>query len=96
MDGFLARLGLLRWLAALPRMLLLVGLWLAVVAVCLPIGVTIVALGLLALVWGSLDDVVATILGHDDDDGAPALPVSVVKISREVDERRARRPTWSP
>lgn len=88
MDGFLARLGLLRWLAALPRMLLLLGLWLAVVAVSLPVGALIVGIGLLALVWGSLDDVVATILGHDEDEGAPALPVSVIQISREADEPR--------
>jgi len=88
MDGFLARIGILRWLAALPRMLLLLGLWLALVAVSLPIGALIVGVGLLALVWGALDDVVATILGHDEDDGAPALPVSVIQISREADEPR--------
>jgi len=87
MDGFLAKLGLLRWLAALPRMLLLLGLWLVVVAVSLPIGGLILAIGLLALVWGALDDVVGTILGHDEDD-SPALPVSVMQISREVDEPR--------
>ena len=88
MDGFLARLGLLRWLAALPRMLLLLGLWLAIVAICLPIGAAIVGLGLLALVWGSLDDVVATILGHDEDDATPALPVSLIQISRGDDAPR--------
>lgn len=84
MDGFLARLGLLRWLAALPRLLLLATLWLAIVALSLPLGATIVAIGLLALVWFSLDDVVATILGHDekDDEGA-ALPVELLNIARE-------------
>ena len=87
MDGFLAKLGVLRWLAALPRMLLLLALWLVVVAVALPIGGLILAIGLLALVWGALDDVVGTILGHDEDD-SPALPVSVMQISREVDEPR--------
>lgn len=88
MDGFLARLGLLRWLAALPRMLLLLGLWLVIVAICLPIGAAIVGLGLLALVWGSLDDVVATILGHDEEDATPALPVSLIQISRGDDAPR--------
>lgn len=86
MDGFLAKLGLLRWLAALPRMSLLLGLWLGVVAMALPIGVLIMAVGLLALVWGALDDVVGTILGHDEEDGSPALPESVLRVSRAADE----------
>jgi hypothetical protein len=82
MDGFLARLGLLRWLANLPRMLLLLALWLAVVAISLPIGAALLGFGLLALVWFSLDDVVATILGHEDDDTTPALPVELIQISQ--------------
>jgi hypothetical protein len=85
-DGFFARLGLLRWLAALPRMLLLGALWLAVVALALPLGALLLAVGLLALVWFSLDDVVATILGHDDaGPGAPALPAEVVRVAEAQD-----------
>ncbi len=87
MDGFLARMGLLRWLAALPRMLLLLTLWLGIVALCLPIGAAVVGVGLLALVWSSLDDVVATILGHDDEDLTPALPVELVRITQEEPPR---------
>ena len=82
MDGFLARLGLLRWLLALPRVLLLLALWTVIVAVSLPIGVTILAVGLVCLIWFSLDDVVATILGHDEDD-ATVLPVELTQILRE-------------
>ncbi|HEY0136233.1 MAG TPA: hypothetical protein VGB85_19245, partial [Nannocystis sp.] len=82
MDGFLARLGLLRWLLALPRVLLLLALWMAIVAVSLPIGFTILAVGLVCLIWFSLDDVVATILGHDEDDST-ALPVELTQIVRE-------------
>jgi len=82
MDGFLAKLGLLRWLLALPRVLLLLALWVAIVAVSLPIGLTILAVGLVCLMWFSLDDVVATILGHDDDD-TTALPVELTQIVRE-------------
>ena len=83
MDGFLARLGLLRWLAALPRVLLLATLWLAVVALSLPVLGLVLAVGVLALVWFALDDVVATILGHDDEDAAPALPLAVIRVARE-------------
>jgi hypothetical protein len=87
MDGFLARLGLLRWLAALPRMLVLLALWLAVIAVSLPALALMLGLGIVALVWFSLDDVVATILGHDDaGPGASALPIEVIQISRETDD----------
>ncbi len=81
-DGFLARLGLLRWLLALPRLLLLTTLWLAVIAVSLPLGITILALGLVCLIWCSLDDVVATILGHDDDDDT-ALPIELTRVLHE-------------
>ena len=85
MDGFLARLGLLRWLLALPRLLLLLASWVAIVAVSLPIGVTILGLGLVCLIWCSLDDVVATILGHHegDEDDATALPIELTQIARE-------------
>lgn len=87
MDGFLARLGLLRWLAALPRMLLLLALWLVVIAASLPVFALLIGFGLLGLVWFALDDVIATILGHDDAGPlAPALPIEVVQISRESDE----------
>lgn len=82
-DGFLARLGLLRWLLALPRLLALTALWLAVVAASLPLGLTILGLGLISLLWSALDDVVATILGHDNqnsDDDAVALPVELTRI----------------
>ena len=82
MDGFLARLGVLRGLLALPRVLLLLALWAAIVAVSLPIGVTILAVGLVCLIWFSLDDVVATILGHDEDD-TTALPVELTRIVHE-------------
>ena len=83
MDGFLARLGLLRWLLALPRVLLLAALWLVIVAVSLPLFAVILGVALLALVWFSLDDVVATILGHGDDDTAAALPIELLEISQE-------------
>ncbi len=82
MDGFLARLGLLRWLAALPRVLLLTTLWLAVIALALPVLGTVLAVGLLALVWFALDDVVATILGHDED-ASPDLPIELLRVARE-------------
>jgi len=82
MDGFLARLGLLRWLAALPRVLLLTTLWLAVVALALPLLTTIFAVGVLALVWFALDDVVATILGHDDD-ASPDLPIELLRVAQD-------------
>ena len=87
MDGFLARLGLLRWLAALPRVVLLVTLWLAVIALALPVLGLVLAVGLLALVWFALDDVVSTILGHDDDDAGVALPVELVQIARDEPPR---------
>ena len=83
MDGFLARLGLLRWLAALPRVLLLTTLWLMVVALALPVLATVLALGLVALVWFALDDVVATILGHEDD-ATPDLPIELLRVAREA------------
>lgn len=82
MDGFLARLGLLRWLAALPRVLLLTTLWMVVIALALPVLASILAVGLLALVWFALDDVVATILGHDDD-APPDLPIELLRVARE-------------
>lgn len=82
MDGFLARLGLLRWLAALPRVLLLTTLWLAVIALALPVLATVLGLGLVALVWFALDDVVATILGHEDD-ATPDLPLELLRVARD-------------
>ena len=93
MDGFLARLGVLRWLAALPRMLLLLALWLAVVAVSLPVFALVIGFGVLGLVWFALDDVIATILGHDDAGPmAPALPIEVVQVARESDEPPSPQP----
>jgi len=82
MDGFLARLGLLRWLAALPRVLLLTTLWLGVIALGLPVLAAVLAIGVLALLWFALDDVVATILGHDQDMG-PELPGEVLRVARD-------------
>jgi hypothetical protein len=97
MDGFLARLGLLRWLAALPRMLLLLALWLAVVAASLPVFALLIGFGLLGLVWFALDDVIATILGHDDAGPlAPALPIEVVQVSRESDDPPSQPPLALP
>jgi hypothetical protein len=97
MDGFLARLGLLRWLAALPRMLLLLALWLAVVAASLPVFALLIGFGLLGLVWFALDDVIATILGHDDAGPlAPALPIEVVQAARESDEPPSQPPLALP
>ncbi len=69
-DGFLARLGLLRWLAAVPRLALLLTLWLAVIAVSLPLGAVLLACGCFGLVWRALDDIVATILNHDNHDSS--------------------------
>jgi hypothetical protein len=97
MDGFIARIGLLRWLAALPRMLLLVALWLAVIAVSLPALALVLGVGVLALVWFALDDVIATILGHDDSGPlAPALPVEVVQLTRDSDEPPSQPPLALP
>lgn len=83
MDGWLARLGVLRLVSALPRLLLLGALWLAAFAVGAPILALVLSLGLVIAVWSALDDVVATVLGHDDGAAALALPSEVL---READE----------
>lgn len=97
MDGFLARLGLLRWLAALPRVVLLLALWLVVIAVSLPVMGLVLGVGMLALVWFALDDVIATILGHDDSGPlAPALPIEVIQVTRESDDPPSQPPLALP
>lgn len=83
MDGWLARLGLLRLISALPRMLVLGLLWLGALALGLPALALVLALGLLVLVWSALDDVIATILGHDDGTQALALPAEVLQAAEE-------------
>lgn len=81
MDGWLARLGLLRMISALPRIVLLGALWLVAIAVGAPILALVLGLGLLVAVWTALDDVIATILGHDDGAQALALPSEVLRAA---------------
>jgi hypothetical protein len=78
-------------------MLLLLALWLAVIAVSLPVFALVLGVGLIALVWFSLDDVIATILGHEDaGPGAPALPIEVVRVSQESDDPPSSPPLALP
>lgn len=83
MDGWLARLGVLRIVSALPRLLVLGALWLLAIAVSAPILALVLGLALLVAVWSSLDDVIATILGHDDGTQALALPGEVLRAADE-------------
>lgn len=79
MDGWLARVGVLRLISALPRLLVIGALWLAAIAVGAPIVALILGLGLVIALWSALDDVVATLLGHDDGDASLALPAEVLR-----------------
>lgn len=81
MDGWLARLGLLRLISALPRLLVLAALWLGAIALGLPIVALVLGLGLLIAVWSALDDTIATILGHDDGPHALALSDDVLRAA---------------
>jgi hypothetical protein len=83
MDGWLARLGVLRLISALPRLCVLALVWLAAIAVGAPAIVLVLAVGLLVGVWSALDDVIATILGHDDGAQALALPAEVMRAADE-------------
>lgn len=91
MDGWLARLGVLRLLSALPRLCLLALVWLAAIAVGAPTLALVLGLGLVIALWSALDDVVATLLGHDNDAGALALALPT-EVLRERDEP----PTHAP
>lgn len=79
MDGWLARLGVLRLISALPRLLLLGVLWLGAVALGAPTIALVLGAGLVIAVWSALDEVVATLLGHDDGAQALALPDEVLR-----------------
>lgn len=68
-DPLLARFGLLRLLAALPRLALLAALWGAAIVLGAPIVLAVIAVGALMVVWSALDELLVTILGHDDPDG---------------------------
>ncbi len=68
-DPLLARFGLLRLLAALPRLALLAALWGAAIVLGAPVVLAVIAVGALMVVWSALDELLVTILGHDDPDG---------------------------
>ncbi|MCB9568350.1 MAG: hypothetical protein H6710_14260 [Myxococcales bacterium] len=78
-DPFLTRFGLLRMLTLLPRMLLTGAIWALAIAVGLPLIVMVAAIGVLAMIWSALDEVVALILGHDD----PEAPIDAMMIADE-------------
>ncbi len=83
MDGWLARLGILRLISALPRIFVLGALWLLAFAVGAPALALVLGFGLVVAVWSALDEVVATLLGHDDGAQALALPDEVLRAGDE-------------
>jgi hypothetical protein len=83
MDGWLARLGVLRLISALPRLAVLGLVWLLAIALGAPLLTLVLGLGLLVAVWSALDDVVATVLGHDDGASGLALPHEVLRAADE-------------
>lgn len=92
MDGWLARLGILRLISALPRIAVLAVVWLAAIALGAPAIVLVLGLGLLVAVWSALDDVIATILGHDDGAQALALPSEVLDAADDPPARSPHAP----
>ena len=73
-DPLLARFGLLRALGALPRLVALVALWGAAFALGAPIVAAVIAVGALMVLWSALDDLLVTLLGHDDPDAPDLAP----------------------
>lgn len=92
MDGWLARLGVLRLISALPRLLLIGALWLGAIALGLPVLALVLGLGLLITLWSALDEVIATVLGHDDGAQALALPSEVLRAGDEPAPRSPHAP----
>jgi hypothetical protein len=92
MDGWLARLGILRLISALPRIAVLAIVWLAAIALGAPAIALVLGLGLLVAVWSALDDVIATILGHDDGAQALALPSEVLDAADDPPARSPHAP----